>query len=165
MTPHLSNSGFTLVEMLLTIGIVSVLAGLAISGGVASYGRGLARTDRLNAIGALREARDMALHGICTQIPCTVPASHGVHITQQTLVLFEGSSYASRYAPADVSMPLSGTRSITGANEIVFDAGTGNVRQASSFSMTGNDGRIEDMRINTYGAIDSNLERATSTPL
>ncbi len=164
-TDHSSLPAFTLVELVLTLGICSVLAGLAFSTGISSYTRGLARTDRVNASAALREARDMALHGICSQPSCVSLSAHGIHITPQSLVLFEGSTYESRYATADETIPLLGTRKAFGASDVVFDGGTASIEQDVSFSLLGTDDRLENFRINTYGAIDSDLGTTSSNSL
>lgn len=158
-------SGFTLIEMMIILGIISVLTGITLSAGIGDYSRGFSRADRETIESSLREARDMALHGICRKPSCSALASHGVFITSQKLVLFEGPNFSQRFIPADETIPLLGTSSVEGSREILFQAGSGNIAALTSFSIQGADGRTERISINTYGAIATDLEQSSSTPL
>jgi prepilin-type N-terminal cleavage/methylation domain-containing protein len=122
---HHFNSGFTLIEMLMVISLMTICAGLALSGGIDTYSRALARSDRALLMGALREARAESMAGVCNGQFCTGPVPHGVFVSPKLLTIFEGSSYAARSLSADARIPFSQAGSVGTTSEVVFAAVTG----------------------------------------
>ena len=125
-----TQSGFTIIEILMVITIISIMAGIAVymSG---DFFRSNSFNSDVNVLGVyLQRARSQAISNI-DQSP------HGVKIIGKDYVIFEGVDYNSRtsedpsikgnsnftYTPADTEVvfdQLSGNSSFSG-NIIVFD--------------------------------------------
>jgi prepilin-type N-terminal cleavage/methylation domain-containing protein len=125
--------GFTLMEMLIVIGLVGVLASVALFMDVNSY-RGDAFRGEVNALGlALQTSRADALNNINQ-------SKHGVAIHPggyDGYVIFQGNSYATRNLAFDES--IKANYSVTfGATptEIIFDQLSGDANYDGDVTMT-----------------------------
>lgn len=87
-------SGFTLIEVVVVLGLfVSILAMTAFIG-VQSYRRYAFYTQRSLAVSALQKARSQALDNLCLGSNCTGGQPHGVHFTADgRCEIFQGLSF------------------------------------------------------------------------
>lgn len=92
MRPVWGERGFTFFEVLVTIGIFSLVGGLALLVSMESYRGSYFRSDRDLLIAALQHARSQAMSNICVGA-CTDGKPHGVHIEAEKYVIFQGASY------------------------------------------------------------------------
>ena len=113
-----SNRGFTLLELLLSVAIISLLAGLSLP----VYRTLLSKNDldisATVTASSLRRAQTLsqAVDGDITW---------GVKIQSGSIVLFKGSSYAARDTTFDETFDVPTTISMSGTTEIVFAKFTG----------------------------------------
>jgi prepilin-type N-terminal cleavage/methylation domain-containing protein len=154
-TPTLIHvRGFTLVETLLVLALMSVLISVSLTEGLASFTRGLSQNDRQLAVSALREARAEAMDGTCTGNACAGPLAHGVFISQSGVTIFEGASYADRLQQADQVLLFSAEETVSDTY-VLFAADTGDVSTDMNFSIQRIHGPTENILVNTQGAISS----------
>jgi prepilin-type N-terminal cleavage/methylation domain-containing protein len=116
--------GFTLIEVIIVIGIISILGGLSLFIDLNSYRGDAFRAERAALVTALQTARADALNNINEN-------RHGVAIHPSGYngyIIFEGDSYASSTHLLDEKMESSYSVDIssTSPSEIVFDQLSGN---------------------------------------
>ncbi len=122
--PLQKNRGFTLMEMLMVIGILSMVGAMSMFLDINSF-RGSAFRAEVSALGvAMQTARADALNNINQ-------ARHGVAIHPggyDGYIIFEGNTYATRDASKDVPIKSSYTVNLDASSptEAVFDQLSGN---------------------------------------
>ncbi len=140
------NRGFTLLEMLLSVAILALLAGL----GAPIYQSFQVRDDldiAANTIaGSLRRAQvlSQAVAG---------DTSWGLSVQSGAITLFRGASYASRSANFDEVFDLPGSIVPSGISEIVYDKFTGEPQVTGTVTLTSNANEIRNITINEKGTI------------
>ena len=93
------NKGFTLLEILVVLTLVTVIGGLSLFFGLDSYRSNAFYVDRGLLITALERARAEAIGNICYGASCTDGKSHGVFVEKDgsgkvsAFVVFQGASY------------------------------------------------------------------------
>lgn len=117
-------SAFTLIEMLVVIGILVIVAGFGLIVGMDSFRGYQFRSERDQVVALLQRARSQAINNMCFSAgtPCTGGKPHGVYLgTSHEYVIFQGTSYASRDAAVDeVVRAKADTVAVTGFTEVVF---------------------------------------------
>ena len=131
--------GFTLIEVLIVLGLFALIAGLILSSGLRTHSGFTVKDDEDLAIATLQKARSQSMHGICEGSACVGALAHGVHVAPHALIIFQGSSFdaskstnesmpaqsvATGFAGGDILFaPLSGNVQATGTI-IIFDSGS-----------------------------------------
>lgn len=115
--------GFTLVEILVVIGLLVIVGGLSLITSMEDYrGYGF-RGERDTLITLLHKARSQAINNICIGA-CSNGKPHGVHLEPGRYIIFQGSGYAAadHDAAVDETTPARNlTISVTGP-DVVFSA-------------------------------------------
>jgi len=151
------NSGVTLFEILIAVGIIGFMA--AVSLGI--YGN-LLFTSQIDegsykAIQMMRTAKERSVGGFND-------SQHGIYLDinpagDDRIILFQGSSYAARDADYDSILPLKSifnlSTTITG-NEFVFSKGFGIPNNTGSIVITHTEGGSRTITVNSYGLIEEN---------
>jgi prepilin-type N-terminal cleavage/methylation domain-containing protein len=143
------NKGFTLVELLVVIGITLVVAVTA----VPIYGN-LQVSSQLNEnssliIQTVRTARERSVGRLNN-------AAHGVYITASAYTLYQGASYATRNSSYDRTTTLDSvlTMSTTLAgDEVNFSKGLGVPNTTGTITLTHDVQGSKTITINSFGAI------------
>lgn len=136
--------GFTLIEMLIVIGIMAIIASAGIPVVLNLY-----RDYRMNSevrllSSVLERARDKAMNNFNG-------SAHGVFIGSDNYVIFEGDDYETRNTSQDLIVPRAGAIAISGASELVFEQLSG---RTSSTTLILNDGINQNfIYINEEGKI------------
>jgi len=112
-------SGFTLIEVLVVIGLLGLVASLGSAIGFDTLGRSATREERDTLVSLLWSARARALANVHE-------SAQGVHIDWNTYVLFEGSSYNSS-DPDNQVISRNPTVNISGGTDIIFAQLSGDV--------------------------------------
>ncbi|MDP3954241.1 MAG: prepilin-type N-terminal cleavage/methylation domain-containing protein [bacterium] len=122
--------GFTAVEVLMVIGIFSLLAGLGLFISMDFYRSYSFRSDRDMTISILERARAQSLANINE-------SAHGVRFDSGSskLILFQGNSYDDRDTSLDQEISLNSGIAVTGINEVVFEQLTGNAVYSGAGNM------------------------------
>ena len=155
MLQKTSQSGFTLVEALVVMGILSMLGGLGLFLNLDTYRSLMFRSERDTLISAILKARSQSMNNICIGAGCTDGKPHGVFITKGKYVIFQGQSYASRDTAIDEALyAQNDTVGFTSPSyEIVFAQLSGSV--ATPIDIGFNDGAMHysTTSINTEGRV------------
>ena len=142
----MNQHGFTLIEVLLSVAILTLLAGLSLP----VYESFLRRNDL-----------DITTQSIAMAIRRAQVHSRGadgndtwgIEFLSSGVTLFKGSSYASRTAAYDETVPLPASVSLAGFSEVVFSklSGAPNTTGSITLSSTVNDSRT--ITINAKGLV------------
>lgn len=151
-----SGAGFTLLEVLVVMGIMSILGGFALIVSLDVY-RGFAfRTERDMLISVLHKARSQSMNNMCLGTGCTDGKPHGVHVSTGAYIVFQGASYASRDVAVDEVVPAenAAARITPGSlSEVVFAQLSGSAAPVGSIGLTDSAGHISTTTINSEGQI------------
>lgn len=148
-TPSIaSESGFTLIEILLAIAIVTILAGMGLWISMDVYRNYSYRSEKETFISAIQKARLESMVNLNE-------AAHGIHVESDKYIIFQGSSYSATSSLSRTIAP-SGPVTITGnpslPQDIVFNQLSGTT--FSSGTLTIGDGvRATVISINNEGQI------------
>lgn len=128
------NSGFTLIEILIAVGVLLILLALGLFLSFDFYKSGLFTADEDMFVSILHRARSRSLSNVNQY-------EHGVKLASGSFILFQGPgpnlTYATRIASRDEQFSMNQTLAVSwpAPGEVVFDQITGQVH--SSF-LTGN---------------------------
>ena len=113
-----SHAGFTLLELLLSVAVISALAGLSLP----VYRTLLSKNDL--DIAAVTIAQSARRAQVLSQA-VDGAATWGIKVQSGSIVIFKGTSYSVRDANFDEIVDVPGNISVGGASEIVFAKFTG----------------------------------------
>src|SRR3989344_6545863 len=130
------NNAFTLIEIIITVGILVTLVGLTMPFTIQFYRRYEIVAERNLMLSLLRQARTMSFSG-------NGSADHGVHIasTSYSYTLFEGPSYAARDQSKDQTFDMANSIVFSGPGDIVFKYLSA---RTSSVSFTFDNGTLKE---------------------
>lgn len=112
----MEKKGFTILELLLSVAMIAILAGISIPL-YSMYGsRSSADSVRNGVVNSLRTARAFSIAG-------KDDSPWGVHFESGNIVIFKGFSYPGRDASFDESMAIEDDIGFSGLNNIYFSAG------------------------------------------
>jgi len=144
------NSGFTLIELIIVMGIMGLLATFGIIIGTDTYARYSFHSEAENAVSLLQKARSEAINNIGE-------SSHGVYFADSpNLVLFQGSSYVPGN-PEDLKIEKSKTASYSDTctnNSVVFSQLSGDTTPCTVTVSSANAAAPTIITINSEGGID-----------
>jgi len=138
--------GFTLLEILLVIGIISILLILIIPVSLDFYRNQELETQTQFLIQTLRRAQLKAMS-------VEFDSSYGVYISNQNYILFKGNSYLTRDARYDEVFNVPGIISMSGISEVVFSKLEGKPSTTGNIILSINSG-AETISINGIGRIN-----------
>lgn len=140
------KSGFTLIELMLSVGIISILLMFA----TPVIQRYVLRNDMdviSNVITQdLYRAQSLARAG-------ENDGNWGVYIQSGSIVIFQGNSYAARVSAKDEVYPFNSSITFTGTNEYVFGKFTGKPIAAGSTTVV-NRGDSKTISVSAQGVIE-----------
>lgn len=140
-----SNQGFTIIEVLIVVALLTVIFGFTLGVGSNFYNSQVLIGERDSVISLLRNARTRAMNNV-NQL------SHGVYINANQYVAFDGESYASRNQNYDAVFPRSPSVTITGPSEVVFGAMEGSSNVSGTIIISGGAGSV-NILLNNEGRI------------
>lgn len=153
-TRHL-NGGFTLIEVLLVLGILTVLLGVLVPLSRRFQTSALLDVETDLLVADLRRAQVSALAG-------TADTAHGVHIDvtpENVWYVFEGNTFVPGGA-GSVSHPTPSSVTITsvvlagGGHEIVFAERRGTTAQTGTLTLTGPNSETRTVSVNSAGTLE-----------
>lgn len=140
-----SNYGFTLLELLLSVAVISALAGLSLP-----VYRTLLQKNDLD-IAAVTIAQSLRRSQLLSQA-VDGDTTWGVNVQSGSIVVFKGASYAARDTAFDETFDVPGTIGVGGATEIVFAKFTG-LPQTTGVINVSTESDARSVSINEKGTI------------
>lgn len=146
------RNAFTVIEVLIAIGIITVLAGLSIPTANTFLSRNELNTEALKITDALRRAKVQSMFG-------AEDSAWGVHFTSADYTVFRGSTYN----PADsfnstVTLPgvltISGITINGGGSDVIFDRVFGTTSTFGTTTIQNDAAEIRIIVINPAGTIN-----------
>lgn len=108
-----TKRGFTLLEVILSLGILTIIAGLGFVVSLDFYRTYFFNADRDTFVGVLQSARAKAMSNINE-------SNFGVYVESSSYTLFQGVSYVLRDVSQDSIISTSPRITKTGLSEVVF---------------------------------------------
>jgi prepilin-type N-terminal cleavage/methylation domain-containing protein len=140
------KNGFTLMELLIVIGIIVLLSIILLPIGFNYYQRELLNKTEDQLVWLLKEARDNAVNQ-------KNGSFFGVYIAVNDFIIFQGPNYNQRAAENDSSYSFPETITISGLKEIIFVPNTGTTQQVGTISLALGQFK-KDISINEFGIIN-----------
>jgi prepilin-type N-terminal cleavage/methylation domain-containing protein len=148
--------GFTMIEVLIVIGLISVLAGMGLMFSFDSYRGYLARSEQTQVVQMLAKSRNRAVNNFDQD-------QHGLKITDESVVMFSGNIY-DEDDTANEDFPRNDAVVYEGATEIVFDQLSGNLEACDvppsedcEIRMTYG-GITRKVTVNEFGGIETSID-------
>ena len=142
-----ARQGFTLIEMLLSVALIGLLAGIS----VPVYQSVQFRNDL--AVGSNIIARSLRRAQTLSRAT-SQDIEWGVHIQSGSITIFQGTDYANRDSSFDEYFELSPSINPSGLGEIIFDKLTGNPQSTGNITLNSSSGETKNITINEKGTID-----------
>lgn len=146
--PH---PGFSLLEILIVLGILVLLMGLGLVMNLDRYRADAFRAERARLVSTLHKARNQSINNICFG-SCVNGKPHGVHLTANSVTLFQGSNHASRDTAYDQVFPFNAPYALSGLDEVVFTQLSGEATPGV-ITLSDSTGRTSDITILSEGQI------------
>lgn len=140
------NKGFTLIEIIITVAIVGLLAGISFSSYVYFGGKTDLDTAAQTVVETLRRAQ-LNAQGM------KLDDDWGVKLQNNQAIIFKGNNFTTRNASYDEINSYATSVSNSGISEIYFNKNSGTPSTTGAISLKGKDRSI-NISINSYGKID-----------
>lgn len=141
-----NGAGFTLIEILIVIFLISILASFIVSIGLNFYKNQQLEVHSQGILQTLRRAQSKAMS-------IELDSSFGVYLTNDNYILFKGSSYAGRDPQYDEVFDLPEIINLSGLSEVVFSKLEGKPNVIGNIVL-GTDGGSNTININEMGRIN-----------
>lgn len=141
-----TKAGATLLEVLLSVAVIALLAGLAAPVYQSFQTRNSLDMTANTIVGSLRRAQvlSQAVDG---------DATWGLFVQNGSITLFRGSSYVSRITTFDEVFDLPGSITPSGVSEVVYDKFTGQPQTTGTIILLSNTNETRNITINEKGTI------------
>lgn len=141
------NKGYTLLEVLLSVAIISIIAGLSVPVFQSFQNKNDLSVATENLSNALQRAQIFSA-GIKND------DYWGVKVENSQIILFEGNNFANRDQNFDEVFKISSMISFSGDTELIFDKLTGEPASEAVFILNGLNGDSATVSVNKKGAIN-----------
>jgi prepilin-type N-terminal cleavage/methylation domain-containing protein len=143
----MNNGGFTLIEVLLSVAILTLLTGLSLPVYESFVRRNDLDLTAQTIASTIRRAETYA-RGV------NEDSTWGVRFTSPTTTLFKGTTYATRDATYDEIVTIPNSMTMTGTSEVVFSklSAIPNTTASIDLNSTTNDTRT--ITVNAGGAVE-----------
>lgn len=145
------TKGFTLIEVLLSVSLVALIAGLAAPVLFSLPGRTDFDAAGMNVVNTIRRAELLARGG-------TLDTPWGVRIETSRVVLFSGPNFASRDQSRDEEIIFPNGVVAAGLNEVVFSKLRGEPSATGTILLTSPAGKLANISVNSKGLVQYTFE-------
>jgi prepilin-type N-terminal cleavage/methylation domain-containing protein len=142
----MNTQGFTLIELILSVGIIALLAGLSLPVYASFQNRNDLDITTQSLASALRRAQVYARSG-------HGDSQWGVRVQSGAVTLFKGSTFAGRDATYDEVSSVSPTTSVSGLSEVLFAKLSGAPANTGSVTLTNTNNEARTVTINAKGMV------------
>lgn len=140
------ESGFTLVELLLSVAIITLLAGMSVPVFATFNQRNDLDLTTFTIASMLRRAQTYARGS-------DLDSQWGVYVQSGSAVVFKGASYAARDSTQDETTTLPAAIIPSGTSEIVFAKLSGSPATTGAITLTNNTNDARTVSINAKGMV------------
>jgi len=144
--PFLKRNGFTLLELLLSVGLMALLAGIE-----APMYLSLQAENEVNI--AAITIGDVLRRGQLRSIGMDSDSAWGVEMASSTMIIFKGNDFAARDQNFDENYSLAATVNLFGLKEVIFSKLSGWTTTSGTIIITHQDGRTKNVLINNVGVV------------
>ncbi len=142
----LIKKGFTLLELLISIAIITIIAAISAPVYFSFYSRNDIDVVAMKAAQNIRRAQILAQAG-------GEDGSWGVSFDNDTMILFQGESFQDRDVDFDESFSIPQTISVSGLEEVVFERFTGTPKELGTIEFFLNSGISRNITITEAGVL------------
>ena len=151
------NSGFTVLEVMVVMGLLAAIGSLSLFMGMESFRGGSFRNDRDMVVDSLRRARSMAINSVCSGSGCGDGKSHGVHFDpdKKGIILFQCDNYDA-IDSSNEAIPFDNKTVYIDASssvDIIFERLSGN-STTTNVILKDSANHISTIGINSAGRVD-----------
>jgi len=146
MTEKKKNSGFTILEIMITSILITSIAALGLAVGFDVYRSSTLSAERDLLVSAMQKARNLAMDNVGE-------SDHGLYIENDKHTIFQGSSYATRDEQYDLVIVNSPRFTSSGTVEFVFEELSGDGIKAGTTYLTDESGVTRSISVNSEGRI------------
>lgn len=141
------NKGFTLLEVLLSVAILGIIAGISLPIMASFNGR--------NDLDVTTQSIAMQLRRASTYSRgANSDSQWGVHAQSDSVTLFRGTTYASRDTSYDETTPIPNSFTISGINDVIFSKVDGSPTSSGSITLTNtNSNETRTITVNAKGMV------------
>jgi prepilin-type N-terminal cleavage/methylation domain-containing protein len=140
------RQGFSILELVVVIGILTILLGLGTLYSSDFYQRTIIESEKDQIVSLLWRARSRALNNVNQ-------TDHGLLLGSSTYVVFQGTSSAARNTALDENFPVSSGINLSGASSVVFRSPDALPAATGTISVS-NGIKTYSITINGEGGID-----------
>lgn len=145
--PFSKKNGFTLLELLLSVGLIGLLAGIAAPMYLSLQAENEV-TITATTIG------DILRRGQIRAQAMDSDSVWGVETVSSTLIIFKGNNFSTRDQNFDENYNLPATVNLSGLNEVIFNKLSGWPTVSGTIVITHQDGRKKSVSINELGVVE-----------
>lgn len=142
----MNSKGFTLLEVLLSIALITILAGVSLSAYYSLFSRNDLDVAKNQVAQSLGRASFLSSGSVGD-------TNWGVKVLPESIVIFKGVNYTSRDASYDEIYGISPSVAPSGLLEIVFNKMTGFPQSIGAIILTSTNGETRTITINSKGSI------------
>ncbi len=144
---YYSQSGFTLLEILLVVAIIAVISGFSVPIYETLKNKNDLNLGVIISVNALRRASEIAAAS-------DGDTSWGVKFTTSSIILFKGGSYQTRDQNFDENSDLSSDIAVSETSEVVFQKFSGAPLAETTTTLTSSNGEVTKIHVNQKGAVE-----------
>ncbi len=142
-----STRGFTIIEVLLSVVLLSMIAGMSVPFTRIFLERNDLDQTTMTLAQTFRRAQFMS-------IAQDGDSAWGVKVTPSAILLFKGASYVTRDQLLDESTSIVPSIQFSGLDEVVFQKGTGIPSTTGTSTFTARSNEIRNVTINQKGMVN-----------
>jgi len=141
------QKGFTLIEILLSVAIITLLVGLSLPVYESFVRRNDLDLTTQNIVSTLRRAQVYARSG-------DQDSDWGVRVDPSSLTLFKGATYSTRNTAFDEVVPIPASMSASGITDMVFAELSGAPSTTGSYTLTSTTNDVRTVTVNAKGMVN-----------
>jgi prepilin-type N-terminal cleavage/methylation domain-containing protein len=154
------NRGFTLIEIIVAVAILTIILAFGVSINFNAYTRGIFQSEESKVVSSLERMRSQALNNVCIGSTCTDGKKHGLCYDSgsKKYIMFQGNTYTTRDSSVDISMDANSNITISAIpNILLCSTGSGIVFNQLT-------GKLFPLLSPATNEVDINVDDGTGLP-
>lgn len=142
----MKRDGFTLLELLLSVSLISLLAAIAAPMFLSLQSENEVTITATTIGDVLRRGQILAQ-------AVDADSDWGVELVSSTAIIFKGNNFTSRDQSLDEEYKMAATVNLSGLNEVIFNKFTGWTTASGTVMINHQDGRHKEVLVNELGIV------------